>query len=136
MSYSIISVLALILNLIINHEAFKNIQFRHEEQKNDQKVVRRYSGFLIASNCYFIADIAWGLLYEHHSTEGLFPFLYFDCVLYFLFMFLTMLTWMRYILSGQTRAQKQDPALCGMDDVHIGAGISGDQLFPSVYFFL
>lgn len=99
MSYSIISLLALILNLIINRESLRNLKSRLNESQNEQKLNFRYKLFLIATNCYFIIDIAWGLLYEHHFIEKLFPFLYFDCILYFLFMFLTMLTWIRYIVA-------------------------------------
>ena len=69
------------------------------ELKTGQKFVLRYRYFLIAANCYFVVDIAWGLLYEYHYIEALFPVLYIDCLLYFLFMFLTMLTWIRYIVA-------------------------------------
>ncbi|MCR5356000.1 MAG: diguanylate cyclase [Lachnospiraceae bacterium] len=99
MDYSIVSVLALILNLIINHEAFRYFRVRSKDQNPEQQAVIRYNHFLMAANCYFIADIAWGILYEYHSVNVLFPFLYSDCVLYFIFMFFTMLTWMRYIVA-------------------------------------
>ena len=99
MSYSIISILALILNLIINREPLKNIWVRSGEGKDGRRYVNRYSFFLATANCYFITDIAWGLLYEHRYNDVVFPILYLDCVLYFLFMFLTMLTWMRYIVA-------------------------------------
>ena len=90
MFYSIISFLALILNFILNWEAFKKIGGR---------AANRYRHFLIASNCYFISDIAWGLLYEFHHIQKLRLALYIDCLFYFFFMFLTMLTWMRYIVA-------------------------------------
>ena len=99
MFYSIVSTLALILNLIINRDSFKNIRLRSGEQESEQRAIRRYSLFLLASDLYFISDIAWGILYENHEADGLFPFLYADCVLYFLFMFLTMLTWIRYVVA-------------------------------------
>ena len=90
MFYSIISFLALILNFILNWEVFKKIGGR---------AANRYRYFLIASNCYFISDIAWGLLYEFHHIQKLRLALYIDCLFYFFFMFLTMLTWMRYIVA-------------------------------------
>ena len=99
MAYSIISALALILNLIINREAFRQCRIRSGEHESEQLAVIRYRHFLEAVNCYFVVDIAWGLLYEHHNIEKLFPFLYFDCVLYFLLMFTTMVTWIRYIVA-------------------------------------
>ncbi len=99
MAYSIISLLALILNLIINRESLKNIKNRSENTQNEQKTIIRYRYFLITACCYFIVDFAWGLLYEYSYIEKLFPFLYIDCILYFLFMFLTMLTWVHYIVA-------------------------------------
>ncbi len=99
MSYSIISLLALILNLIINWGALKNFRGLSIQDKSTQKINSRYSFFLIMANCYFITDIGWGILYEHHHIDALFPFLYLDCLLYFLFIFLTMLAWIRYIVA-------------------------------------
>ena len=110
MYYSTIGLLALILNLIINGKALKHIRIRYGEQKS-QKAVIRYNHFLLASNCYFVSDIAWGLLYEHHDIQGLFPVLYLDCILYFLFMFLTMLTWMRYIVAYLDKKGRRSKAL-------------------------
>ena len=78
MFYAITSILALILNLIINRESLKNLRGRAGESDNDQKVTFRFNTFLIASNCYFISDIGWGLLYENHHIDALFPFLYVD----------------------------------------------------------
>ena len=99
MSYSIIGILALILNLILNHEAFKHFKFRSKDQDPKQQTVIRYSQFLTVANCYFVADIAWGLLYNYHYMDSVYPALYLDCLLYFLFMFATMLAWMRYIVA-------------------------------------
>ena len=109
MSYSIISLLALILNLIINRNSLKITRVHTGTLKNEKKLESQYRTFLIISNLYFIVDIAWGLLYEHHYIEKLFPVLYFDCILYFIFMFLTMLTWIHYIvvyLDKQGRKSK------------------------------
>ena len=111
MSYSIVSILAFILNLIINRETLKNLRVRSGEQNSEHKTVTLYNYFLISANCYFAADIAWGILYEHHDMEKLFPALYFDCVLYFLFMFLTMLTWMRYIVAYLNKRGRRSTAL-------------------------
>ncbi|MCR5388671.1 MAG: GGDEF domain-containing protein [Lachnospiraceae bacterium] len=99
MAYSITSELALVLNLIINREAFKIADVRTGEQNEDRRAAVRYSYFLITANLYLLSDIIWGLLYEHHESDALFPFLYADSLLYFLLMFLTMLTWIRYIVA-------------------------------------
>lgn len=111
MSYSIISFLALILNLIINRETLKKIRVRSSTIKHEQQSVIRYSHFLTIANCYFIVDIAWGLLYEHHYIEKLYPALYLDCLLYFLFIFLTMLSWMRYIVAYLDRHGRRSKIL-------------------------
>ena len=99
MFYAITSFLALVLNLIINWDSLKNLRGRPGEAASEQKVTFRYNLFLIASNFYFFADICWGLLYENRHIDALFPFLYVDCLFYFFFMFLTMLTWIRYIVA-------------------------------------
>lgn len=99
MDYSIISILALILNLIMNRETIKRFSVFSRSRESEPQVLIRYSNFLTAANCYFVADLAWGILYEHHDIQEVFPFLYSACVFYFIFMFLTMLTWIRYIVA-------------------------------------
>ena len=111
MFYAIIGLLALILNLIINRESFANLRGRHGESLSEQRVAFRYKIFLIASSCYFIADIGWGLLYENRHIDALFPFLYLDCLLYFFFMFLSMLTWIRYIVAYLDRHDRKSKAI-------------------------
>ncbi len=106
-----ISAFALVLNLIMNHGVFRNIRIRSNELKAEQKAGIRFGYFIIAANCYFIADIGWGLLYEHHRIDALFPILYLDCILYFFFMFLTMLTWIRYIVAYLDKRGRKSRAL-------------------------
>ncbi|MBO4680174.1 MAG: GGDEF domain-containing protein, partial [Lachnospiraceae bacterium] len=111
MSYSIISLLALILNLIINRGAFKTVTKHSKDIKEEQLASVRYSHFLVVANLYFVADLGWGLLYERHDIDWLFPFLYSDCVFYFLFMFMTMLAWMRYIVAYLDKKGRRSKAL-------------------------
>ncbi|MBR6341599.1 MAG: GGDEF domain-containing protein [Treponema sp.] len=111
MFYAIISFLALILNLIINSDSLKNLRGRAGESKSEQKVTFRYNIFLIVSSCYFFVDIGWGLLYEHRHIDSLYPFLYFDCLLYFFFMFLSMLTWIHYIVAYLDKHDRKSKAL-------------------------
>ena len=99
MSYSIISAFSLILNIILNYDTFKGSSILYKGNKAERRAMVRYSYFIIAADCYFIVDIAWGILYKMHDIDAVFPFLYIDCLLYFFFMFLTMLTWMRYIVA-------------------------------------
>ena len=72
MSYSIISLLALILNLILNRETLVNIRRTSGGLKTEQKFITRYRQFLIVSSLYLIVDIGWGILYDHHEITALF----------------------------------------------------------------
>ena len=111
MFYAITSLLALILNLIINRDSLRKNRDQTGTSKSEQIVISRYRTFLITANCYFITDIGRGLLYGNHHIDALFPFLYLDCFFYFLFMFLTMLTWIRYIVALLQRNDKKSKVL-------------------------
>ena len=115
MSYSIIGTLAFILNLIINRETLWNIRgsnIVHSFAMNtEQKFANPYRQFLFVSNLYFLVDMGWGFLYEQHTNDALFPLLYFDCILYFLLMFMTMLTWMRSIVAYLNKQGRRSKVL-------------------------
>ncbi len=99
MLYSAAGLLSLVLNCILNSELIRHFRFRTRGIDFKKQVKLRYTHFLLAANCYFVTDIIWGIVYEHHDVPQLFPILYPFIVLYFLFMLLTMLTWTRYIVS-------------------------------------
>ncbi len=99
MIYACVGLLALMLNIILNHEHYKNAFIHFDRKDREGQAAKRYSYFLLAANSYFVVDLAWGILYEFHDNPKIFPFIYSDCVFYFLFMFLTMLTWMRYVVA-------------------------------------
>ena len=99
MTYSIVSILALILNLIINRGTLIKPRRRAGEVEDEPKFIICYRQFLAASCLYFFVDAGWGVLVEFHNNEDLFPLLYIDCILYFLLMFTTMLTWLRCIVA-------------------------------------
>ena len=111
MTYSMISGLALIVNLIINHLVLRNTKGHFGERKEEHRVAVRYCLFVEASNCFFAVDIAWGFLDAHHDVAPLFPLLYTVCVLYFVFMFLTMLMWTRYIVAYLNQERPSSKAL-------------------------
>ncbi len=111
MYYSTIGALALILHLVTNREMFGEIHALLHKRDHEQQADVRYIYFLIAVICYYLADIAWGLLYEHHDNPGLFPYIYSDSVLYFIFMFMTMLTWIRYIVAYLDKRGRRSKAL-------------------------
>ena len=99
MSYSIISILALILNLIINRDTLIRPKGWSDKFKTRKEFITRYRHFLMVSNLYFIVDIGWGLLYQYNDIDAVFPVLYTDCVLYFILMLMTILTWMRSFIA-------------------------------------
>ncbi|MCR5410123.1 MAG: GGDEF domain-containing protein, partial [Lachnospiraceae bacterium] len=111
MSYSTVGILALIVLLIVNHqELFVPID-RSRKKDEVSRVNRRYRYFLIACICYFVTDIAWGFLYEHHDIPLLFPIIYSYTIFYFIFMFLTMLTWIRYVVAYLDKSGLKSKAL-------------------------
>ncbi len=111
MNYSIFSLLALILNTIINNGAFRYCGIKSDKPEAKQRAIIRYAHFLIAANCYFVVDIGWGILYQYHHIPAVFPILYSDCVFYFIFMFLTMLTWIRYIVAYLDKRRRRTKIL-------------------------
>ncbi len=111
MLYSAVGLLALVLNLILHGESFKGVNFYHRDQDKKQLVFKRYTHFLMAANCYFVVDIAWGFLDAHHEIPGLYPFLYLDTVLYFVFMLTTMLMWARYVVAYLDKSGRRSSLL-------------------------
>ncbi len=98
MLYAAVGILAFILNLILNREQIKKIRFKSATGDDKERTIIYYTHFLLSASGYFIADIAWGILYENRNITGMFPLLYISTAIYFLFMILIMLAWMRYIL--------------------------------------
>ncbi len=99
MLYAITPAAVLILNLILNWELFTNYGFNAKKQDKQNIVQVRYNWFLLASCCYIVVDMTWGLLYEHKEVEAFFPYIYYLTVFYFMFMLLTMVTWTRYMVA-------------------------------------
>lgn len=88
MYYSSIGILALILHLIINADSL----FVKSEKKTPL-VQRKYRKFLLAIMVYYVADSCWGLLVELRNI----PLAYFDTVVFFTSMGLSVFMWVRYI---------------------------------------
>ena len=99
MLYSLTPAAFLLVNLVLNLELFKNYGFIAKKQDKQNLPQVLYNWFLLTANCYFIVDIAWGILYQLNLIDALFPILYSITVFYFLFMLLTMLTWTKYIVA-------------------------------------
>ncbi len=111
MLYSIVPALVLIINLLLNRESLVKYGFRKAGRDDKKRVPIRYNYFVLASSCYFIVDMFWGLLYEHHDIPELFPIIYSLTVFYFLFMLLTMLTWSRYIVAYLDKDNRRSAVL-------------------------
>ena len=99
MYYSGVGLLALILHFIIHRESLTKKQKRSGQKVEGIRESHRYRHFLIAISLYYVSDILWGFLYDHHDIDALFPLIYSDTIFYFIFMLLTMLTWIRYVVS-------------------------------------
>ncbi len=111
MLYSMVPASLLIINLILNWESLKKYGFRVRKQDSGKRVPALYNYFILSASCYFIVDMTWGLLYEHHDIPQLFPIIYSLTVFYFLFMLLTMLTWARYIAAYLDKGNRRTKAL-------------------------
>ena len=90
MLYSSAGFLALLINLIINHDVLWG-NFDKERIPSHHS----YRMFLIAVTIYYVTDICWGLLYEH----GLTALCSLDTTLYFIAMAFSILYWMRYVID-------------------------------------
>ncbi|MBQ9008394.1 MAG: EAL domain-containing protein [Clostridia bacterium] len=90
MVYSSAGILALIIQLIINHEVLWN-------KAGNQFMPARaeYRRFVVSVTVYFAIDALWGILYEFRLVE----LCYADTVLYFASMALTILLWTRYVIA-------------------------------------
>ena len=103
--------MAIILHFIINREALKKAASQPGQDAAELKEASRYRLFLIMVTGYYIFDISWGFLYEHHDIPALFPILYSSGIFYFIFMFLATLTWVRYVVAYLDKRRRPSKAL-------------------------
>lgn len=111
MLYAMVPASLLIINIILNGESLKRYGFIEKKSDAKNSVPVRYNLFLLAACFYFIVDMTWGILYEHHDIPALFPIIYSLTVFYFLFMLLTMLSWTRYIVAYLDRGGRRSAVL-------------------------
>ena len=90
MYYSSAGIIALIIQLVINHTVLWG-------KTSDRFMPARvqYRCFLLAIVAYFCVDALWGILYENH----LIALCYADTVLYFMAMAFSLLLWTRYVIA-------------------------------------
>jgi len=97
--------------MILNGESLKRYGFIEKKSDATNSVPVRYNLFLLAASFYFIVDMTWGILYEHHDIPALFPIIYYLTVFYFMFMLLTMLAWVRYIVAFLDKGGRRSAVL-------------------------
>lgn len=111
MLYAMVPASLLIINMILNGESLKRYGFIEKKSDATNSVPIRYNLFLLAASFYFIVDMTWGILYEHHDIPALFPIIYYLTVFYFMFMLLTMLAWVRYIVAFLDKGGRRSAVL-------------------------
>jgi diguanylate cyclase (GGDEF)-like protein len=94
MSYSGIGIFSLIIHFIINFEAVIKTK-----NTASAPVRSRYRLFLISTMIYYVVDATWGIAYE----TRILPFVFAFTTLYFLAISLTVLLWMRFIITYLNR---------------------------------
>lgn len=90
MSYSVIGMLAIAINLIINRDVLW--------RKDDFDLIpayKEYRAFIVSILVFCTSDVLWGLLDEYHIQ----PFLYLVTVIYFASMMTGFMLWTRYIAA-------------------------------------
>ena len=97
MTYASIGLIALLVQLIINHDVFR------KGAANDRIAAHQsYRRFLLGVMFYYITDILWGVLDVCHWI-GL---LYADTVIYYIAMALSVLLWTHYVISYLNETSK------------------------------
>ncbi len=91
MLYSSISILAILIELIVNQDVLFGKNQREKEIIPAQK---RYRRFLIATLAYFLTDALWGIL----NDAKLLSLLYIDTIIYFVAMAAGILLWTQYVI--------------------------------------
>lgn len=130
--------MALILHLIVNREPLLYGNAGKGQRSAEQVVSLKYWYFLISVTAFYIVDIAWGILYEHHDIPGLFPVLYSDGVFYYILMLLTMLTWVRFIVSFLGKRGRPGKSLLYVVWAIFTAGLiclMVNRFFPFIFYF-
>ena len=90
MYYASFGILALIIHVITNIGAMKK-----PISDETPVVYARYRAFLYGLILYYLSDILWGFLYDTRIV----PLTYSDTVLFFVSMGLSLVLWMRFVVS-------------------------------------
>ncbi len=90
MGYSSISILALVIHFLINHDLLK-VNLNREKVPTNQS----YRALLLSITAYYVTDALWGILYERKWIGLTFA----DTELYFIAMAFTVLMWTRFVVD-------------------------------------
>ncbi len=88
MTYSIIGILAAVILIITNQDLLRTGRVLTRAQ-------RAYRGFLMGVMAYYITDLLWGILDEHHLTA----LLYADTSIHFAAMATAVMLWTQYVIE-------------------------------------
>lgn len=86
MYYSSIAIIALIVHLIINNEAFRSVS-----NTKENSIRLKYRSYLISLTVFFLADAIWGLFYDCRWVV----LTYIDTWLFFISMCVSVFLWCR-----------------------------------------
>nr|MCR5055166.1 hypothetical protein [Lachnospiraceae bacterium] len=111
MGYSNIGIIGLIILLIVNRQSMKRSWKRKDTSESERKTASSYRNFLMTVLCFYVVDIGWGIFYANHDIPMLYPVIYSLTVFYFIFMYLTMLTWLYYVDAYLNKAHRRSIAL-------------------------
>ncbi len=88
MTYSIIGILASVILLITNQDFLRKGRILTRAQ-------HAYRSFLVGVMAYYITDLLWGILDEHHLILAL----YVDTTVHFAAMAMAVMLWTRYVID-------------------------------------
>ena len=88
MTYSIIGILASVILLITNQDLLRKGRILTRAQ-------HAYRSFLVGVMAYYITDLLWGILDEHHLILAL----YVDTTVHFAAMAMAVMLWTRYVID-------------------------------------
>ncbi len=139
MYYSVIAILALLVNLILNWETIRDYTFFKGERDEQALVRHRYAEFLSVTNCFYLTETLWGIFYGRHDNPAFFTLIYSVTVFYYIFIQLTMLTWARYMVAyldknGGARSKLLLSVVWAMFIVGI-VGLQFNRFFHFLYYF-
>lgn len=104
MLYSLFGIIAIVLLIVVNHDAFR-------PTSQDDNATKKYRAFLTVLLVYFAVDSVWGIL----DSVRVYKVLYAETVLYHITVALSILYWCRYVV-----AYLNPPRVYGGALIHFG----------------